>query len=216
MRRLSPRTTWQQARLAIKTIFALDPFNPVHPISLLSSLSSQANLTSHLLTSQLIVALTYPGGSSGSDTKCIAASMLQCFWQFSTPPNPPQPLSSHSHSQCLSPQVNHNTYWRSWWALRSGGARHLENNAREVSVKLLASACEGELLRGEAGHMEQLSSTRLGNLDCPRGLRSEATAIQDRVAKKQQQDAGRGYCSSCRDLEERKAVIFLQKKIHFH
>lgn len=34
--------------------------------------------------------------------------------------------------------------------------------------------------------MEQLSSTRLGNLDCPRGLHSEAMAIQDRVAKKQQ------------------------------
>lgn len=96
--------------------------------------------------------------------------------------------------------------------MRSRGARHLENNAREVSVKLLASACEGEVLRGEAGHMEQLSSTRLGNLDCPRKLHSEATAIQDRVAKKQQQDAGKGYCSSCRDLEERKAVIFLQKK----
>lgn len=45
MRRLSPRTTWLQARLAIKTIFAVDPFNPVHPVSLLSSLSSQTNVT---------------------------------------------------------------------------------------------------------------------------------------------------------------------------
>lgn len=60
--------------------------------------------------------------------------------------------------------------------------------------------------------MEQPSSARLGNLDCPRGLHSEATAIQDIVAKQQKQDAGKSYCSSCRDLGERKAVIFLQKK----
>lgn len=40
-----PRTAWQQASLAFKTIFAVDPFNPIHPALPLSSLSSQTNAT---------------------------------------------------------------------------------------------------------------------------------------------------------------------------
>lgn len=60
------------------------------------------------------------------------------------------PATSHSiptpdQSGLLS--ESRKTYRRSWWSLRSRGARHLESNTREVPVN--PAAGEGELLSGE-------------------------------------------------------------------
>lgn len=62
---------------------------------------------------------------------------------------PPQPLPTLSPLLINQDSSGESlkTYRRSWWSLRSRGARHLESNTREVPVN--PAAGEGELLSGE-------------------------------------------------------------------
>lgn len=57
------------------------------------------------------------------------------FLAFFSAQNPPQPLPAlSSFPWSCSSGESLKTYWRSWWALGSRGARYLESNAREVTV----------------------------------------------------------------------------------